>query len=90
MKNFTKEKILKSPLLDLPVFCMNMKNTAQIAAELEYLSKRAGMIAAYLNERHGHGCGDQGHEKAIKEMNRVGKTIWMKAFGYNGFLPVSF
>ena len=59
--------------------------------------KRAGrtgttrrMMAAYILERDGYGCGDQGHKTAIKRMNKTGKTIWMTAFGYNGFHPLSF
>lgn len=53
--------------------------------ELEGISERAAMLAGYLDERHGYGCGDQGHEKAVKRANGNGKTVWMKAFGYNGF-----
>jgi hypothetical protein len=48
------------------------------------------MMAAYILERDGYGCGDQGHENAIKRMNKTGKTIWMTAFGYNAFHPLSF
>ena len=29
------------------------------------------LIGAYLGERAGYGCGDQGHEKAVKSFNKV-------------------
>jgi len=57
---------------------------------LEALSVRAGMVASYLDERNGYGCGDRGHKKALKQMNRTGKIIHMKAFGYNAFHNISF
>lgn len=53
--------------------------------QLEGLATCAGKLAAYLDERHGNGCGDQGHLKAVKAANRAGKKIWCGAFGYNGF-----
>ena len=53
--------------------------------ELEAISERAGMLAAYLDERHGYGCGDQGHGKAVKSVNKTGRLIHCKAFGYNAF-----
>ena len=48
---------------------------------LEAISARAGMLAAYLDERHGSGCGDQGHAKALRQANRTQRAI-RKAFGY--------
>ena len=53
--------------------------------ELEGISERAAVLAGYLDERHGYGCGDRGHENAIKRANRNGKMVWMKVFGYNGY-----
>lgn len=61
----------------------------RLRQELELITERAGMFAAYLDERHGYGCGDQGHEKAIKAANKTGKIIWCKAFGYNGFTALA-
>lgn len=90
MKNWTREAIIKRPLSDLSMISNNIKNKQELIQHLEELSKRAGMIAAYLSEREGYGCGDQGHEKAIKAMNKAGKTIWCKAFGYNAFHDLSF
>jgi hypothetical protein len=54
------------------------------------LSQRAGMMARYLDEREGYCCGDQGHDAAVKAMNKAGKIIYMKAFGYNAFHDLNF
>ena len=40
--------------------------------------------------RYGYGCGDQGHRKAVKSLNKAAKIIWMKAFGYNAHYDLSF
>ena len=61
----------------------------ELSTELERLSLRAGELAAYIEERHGYGCGDQGHKKAVKACNRVGKLIWCKGFGYNGHFSLT-
>lgn len=61
----------------------------EMRRKLEAISERAGMLAAYIDERHGYGCGDQGHDKAVKEMNRAGRKIHMDVFGYNAFHDLS-
>lgn len=90
MKNMTAKEVLRRAYVDLPALCQNMKNMDEVRRELEGISLRAGEMAAYIDERHGYGCGDQGHDKALKRMNKVGRTIWMKAFGYNAFHDLSF
>ncbi|HEA70070.1 hypothetical protein LCGC14_1484360 [marine sediment metagenome] len=62
---------------------MNTQARGDLRRELEGISARAAMLAGYLDQRHGYGCGDQGHKKAVKRMNRHGKMVWMKVFGYN-------
>ena len=57
----------------------------ELRREMGEIAKRAAMLEGYLDERHGYGCGDQGHEKAIKRANRNGKMLWMKVLGYNAF-----
>lgn len=54
------------------------------------IAMRAGQMARYFDERHGYGCGDQGHDKAVKSLNKAGKAIWCKAFGYNEYLDINF
>jgi hypothetical protein len=57
----------------------------EAAKELEFLSLRAAELSQYLVERHGYGCGDQGHKAGMRRANKRGKIVWMKAFGYNGY-----
>jgi hypothetical protein len=90
MNNYKLNQLLNTPFIDLPEKCLTMENKQQIIRELEGLAQRAGMMAAYILERDGYGCGDQGHKNAIKRMNKTGKTIWMTVFGYNAFHPLSF
>lgn len=68
----------------------SLKELHTMASELEATAKRAAMMAAYLEQRYGDGCGDQGHESALKEMNRAGRKVWVGIFGYNVFYDVSF
>lgn len=49
--------------------------------QLEAVAERAARLAAYLDERHGHGCGDQGHKAAVKAQNKAGRIVHQKAFG---------
>jgi hypothetical protein len=58
--------------------------------ELEGLALAYAERAAYLDFRQSHGASDQGHKAALKNLNRVGKLVWVKAFGYNEFHDISF
>jgi hypothetical protein len=60
----------------------------ELRRQLEGIAERAAVLAGYMDERHGYGCGDQGHKKAVKQANRNGKMVWMKVFGYNGYVEV--
>lgn len=82
--------ITNGAFADLPKIAASMLNPQEVIHDLEAIAERAGMMAAYLEERNGYGCGDQGHGKAIKAMNRVGKIVHMKAFGYNAFHDLTF
>jgi len=68
---------------------LNTKDRDYLRRDLEELSKRVAMLAGYLDQRHGYGCGDQGHAKAVKQMNRNGKMVWMKVFGYNAYHDIN-
>ena len=68
---------------------VSSERKGELVRELEAISERAGILARYIDERHGYGCGDQGHEKAVKSMNRAGKIIHMKVFGYNDYHNLS-
>ena len=54
---------------------------------LESVAFAAIWRAAYMDYRYGSGCGDQGHESAVKNANKVlAKT--RKAMGYHVTHPV--
>jgi hypothetical protein len=61
----------------------------QLGDHFEGLAVNAARIAAYLEQRHGSGCGDQGHEKAVKEQNRVARKV-RQAMGYQQTLDINF
>ena len=50
--------------------------------ELEGLAAKAAFVSAYLSARYGEGCGDQGHDYAVKCANRARRLV-RKAFGYD-------
>ena len=79
--------IMRKPAFDWEktVDQLSTRERDELRKELEGTSARAAMLAGYLDERHGYGCEDQGHRKAVKRMNRNGKMVWMKVFGYNGY-----
>lgn len=83
---------LEIALVDLEKKVDNMTTQEKEEARvlLEGVAKKAGMIAGYLDERQGYGYGDQGHNKAVKRLNRNGKMIWMKVFGYTAFHELQF
>lgn len=60
-----------------------------IVKELEGICHHTVQLAGYIEERHGYGCGDRGHKKALKTANKWGKMIWMKVFGYNGYIDIN-
>lgn len=90
MRHYNAHRVIEKAFAALPKIAANMGNAQEVIEDLEHIAKRAGMMAAYLEERDGYGCGDQGHKKAVKAMNRVGKIIHMKAFGYNAFHDLTF
>lgn len=64
---------------------MNSEFTQQyrvdLIRDLESLIQRASMLSGYLEMRYGSGCGDQGHDDAVKESNRRLKAV-RKALGF--------
>jgi len=55
----------------------------QCRRDMEGIAYFAAAYAAYLDERHGHGCGDQGHKDADKAALKAARITWTKVFGYN-------
>ncbi len=60
----------------------------QLRRALESMAQRAAWLATYADMRHGLGCGDQGHDSAVKAANKTSKLVWCKGFGYNGHFDV--
>jgi hypothetical protein len=54
---------------------------AQTRRQLDGLCESAARLAAYVGEREGYGCGDQGHDAAVRKQNRVAGNV-RKALGY--------
>lgn len=86
------KKIIEKPFCDLDKIASGMmpEQRRYVSDSLERIAMRAGQMARYFDERHGYGCGDQGHDKAVKSLNKAGKAIWCKAFGYNEYLDINF
>ena len=61
-----------------------------VVRDLEAVAERAARLARYLDQRHGNGCGDQGHKSAVKAQNRAGRVVHEKVFGYNSTHDISF
>ena len=86
------QNLLKRPFVDLPMLAMNIKEKEmqELVRELEGIAYRAAFMARYLDYREGHGCGDQGHNTALKKANRAAGLVWKKAFGFNAHHDLSF
>lgn len=74
----TEIEILRMSLENLVKFCDDPKNKFELgplSRDLDHVAVEAAQKAAYVRMRHGPGCGDQGHTKAVKEFNRVRKKV---------------
>jgi hypothetical protein len=78
--------------VDLKDYVEKMKTQEMdlLRRELEGIAERAAFLAGYLDERHGYGCGDQGHDKAVKTANKNGRKVWVQVFGYNAYHDIRF
>ena len=55
--------------------------------QLEALAVAAVWRSTYFYMRHGAGCGDQGHEAAVKEANKITARV-RKVLGYSTTHPI--
>lgn len=76
-------KCLNTAPVDLQAMADRLtgEDKRQIEETLSGLVQMAAWKWAYINERYGSGCGDQGHDDAVKEANRV-LTKVRKAMGF--------
>lgn len=68
---------------------MTLEEKRVMSQRLESTAVRAAERAAYLKMRYGFGRGDQGHEDAVKNVNKARRAV-RSAFGYNVTPDVSF
>ncbi len=61
---------------------INKQDLQDIELRLSCIAQGAAERATYIGMRHGHGCGDQGHEDADDEAKKVLKGV-RKAMGYS-------
>ena len=58
------------------------RELGEAASWASYMCQRYAEITGYLDERHGYGCGDQGHEAAKKQAAHALHKV-RKALGYS-------
>ena len=87
-----EEMVRQLALTKLPemVESMSEREKDNLRKQLEFMSMRSAQIAAYIDCRQNHGASDQGHDKAVKNVNRVSKLLWTKGFEYNDWHKISF
>jgi len=83
--------VLKKAPVDFDEIATNMttEHRGEVTRELEAIAAGAAFAAAYFSARYGEGCGDQGHDYAVKCANRA-KRMTRKAFGYDVTAEVRF
>ena len=61
------------PACDLQEFTdgLTTEERRLLAEQCERIATHAGFVAKYIEERYGYGCGDQGHEDALKAANKA-------------------
>jgi hypothetical protein len=67
----------------------NRARLQSLEQALEGIATGAARLAAYMGKRHGYGCGDQGHDRAVRVSNKVVAKV-RRALGYNVTHPLSF
>lgn len=60
---------------------MPSKERGELERELDNIAQAAAWAYGYAEQRYGSGCGDQGHEDAVKEANKTLAGV-RKVLGY--------
>ena len=84
--------VLQLAPVEFDAYCSDPANRDRLQRmgnELEGIAIGAARLVAYMRQREGMGCGDQGHEEAVDESNRVVHKL-RNAFGYNITHPINF
>lgn len=87
----TVKRFLNLPPVKLQAAVDKMSGAqrGELCKELEALASAAAAYAGYVDMRYGNGCGDQGHDDAVTEFNRVRKGV-RKTMGYDTTPQLSF
>ena len=84
--------VLELAPVEFDAFCSDSANRAKLQTleqTLEGIATGAARLAAYLGQRHGYGCGDQGHDRAVRESNKVVAKV-RRALGFHVTHPISY
>ena len=79
----TQTNLIDIPPAEMQELCDGMKTAerGKASEELQSLILAAAWRYAYVDARYGAGCGDQGHESAVKAANKLLAAI-RKAMGF--------
>jgi len=90
-ENATKMLFELAPV-DFQSFINDLSNVdrQKLADEIEGIAIQATFAHAYVQERHGYGCGDQGHEDAAKAANKARRKVRNNVIGYNETRDIPF
>ena len=80
------KEFLKNSLEDWEILFKNKKlkgRLQDIESIADAVCTQSAMVGAYMVARGASGCGDSGHEEAIKAVHKVRNRI-REALGYNG------
>ena len=89
-KYFSTDDMLNYSFVEIRRVCDDINNKASMINGLENIAQKATMVAAYLEARHNCGTGEKSHAVGLKALNRAGKLLHCKVFGYNMFRDYSF
>ena len=84
--------LLELAPVEFDAFCSDPANRAKLPSleqAVEGIAFGCARLAAYIGQRDGHGCGDQGHGRAVRESNKVVAKV-RRALGYNVTHSLSF
>jgi hypothetical protein len=82
-------KVSFKQLAYLATHVMTDDEKYQLGRQFMGLAANAARIGTYLDMRGGNGNGDQGHEKAVKEQNQVGRKV-RHVLGYQNTPDINF
>lgn len=79
----TVDEFITAPLVEWEktVDAMTPEQRGQMSDMLDAIAQKCARAAGYVSHRYGCGCGDHGHNSAVKNANKVLSGV-RKALGY--------